>query len=481
MADHPWADDGADVRMAVTVGASSDHFDPDAGALSVVTAEMPSDEGLPVVEMDERQGRIHADLTTGADVTAAEKLAANADLSSFGVMVSGRAFIVGSRGEAETLGLGTYAGSEEIIRPTLNGKDLANPPRERFILDTFGLEEDELREQHPAVYERLLRDVKPERAKKRRKAHRVYWWLHGEKRPSMRRALAGLDRYIATPETAKHRLFQFLPISVLPEHKIIAFGSDDAYHLGVLSSRIHTTWADAAGGNLGVGNDSVYNTTRCFQPFPFPAATPEQQTAIRTLGDAIDAHRKARQHEQPRLGLTDLYNAASAIRAGRVLTEREQKHATQGHGHTLADLHRRLDAAVLDAYAWSDLDPETPAFAQKLLARLVALNAQRAREESEGHVRYLRPAFQSPGAAQVGFVLPPEEYPVYEAATLRPWPTGQADQFVAVRQTVSALSTGTAADIASRFRGAGPKTVAPILDTLTSLGLLRHSAGNYAA
>ena len=359
----------------------------------------------------------------GADVTGAEQLEASANLSSFGVMVSGRAFIVADRGEAESLGLGTYPGSEEVIRPTLNGKDLANPPRERFIIDTFGLDEDELREQHPAVYERLLREVKPERAKKRRKAHRVYWWLHGEKRPSMRRSLEGLDRYIATPETAKHRLFQFLPISVLPEHKIIAIGSDDAYHLGVLSSRVHTTWSDAAGGNLGVGNDSVYNTTRCFQPFPFPAATDEQQANIRTLGEAIDAHRKARQHEHPSLGLTDLYNAVEAIRAGRDLTAKEHKHATSGHAHTLADLHRRLDTAVLHAYGWPDLAPESSAFPQQVLTRLVALNAARAEEEARGNVRYLRPAFQNPDAAdQSALTLPSGQTPTATQTPTAPSP-----------------------------------------------------------
>ena len=328
IADHPWADDGADVRMAVTVGASSHDFDPEAGVLAVVTAERASEDGLPAVELDQQTGRIHADLTVGADVTAAEPLQANADLSSFGVMVSGRGFLA-EREEAEALGLGRYEGSESVIRPTLNGRDLTRPPRDRFILDTFGYQEDELREQHPAVYERLLRDVKPLRDENRRRSYRELWWLHAERRPSLRSALDGLDRYIVTPETTRHRLFQFVDAKVLPEHGVNVIALDDAYHLGILSSRAHGAWASAAGGRLGVGNDERYNNSRCFQPFPFPTATDEQQTAIRQLGGAIDAHRKARQHEHPKLGLTDLYNAVEAIRAGRDLTAKEHKHATQ--------------------------------------------------------------------------------------------------------------------------------------------------------
>jgi hypothetical protein len=42
---------------------------------------------------------------------------------------------------------------------------------------------------------------------------------------TMRTALGGLARYIATVETAKHRTFQFLDASVLPDNKLIAIAS----------------------------------------------------------------------------------------------------------------------------------------------------------------------------------------------------------------------------------------------------------------
>ena len=479
--NHPWVDDGADVRMAVTVGVRASEFDAGAGRLATVASETPTDGGVPDVELAEAVGEVHADLTVGADVTQAEKLEANASLSSFGVMVSGRAFLV-ERKEAAGLGLGEVAGIDRVLRPTLNGKDLTNPPRDRLIIDTFGLDEDELREGFPAVYERLLRDVKPERQTKRRKAHRVYWWLHGEKRPSMRKALDGLDRYIATPETAKHRLFQFLPAEVLPEHKVIAIGLDDGYHLGVLSSRVHGAWAVAAGGKLGVGNDPVYNTTKCFQPFPFPTPTDGQTEEIRRLGDAIDVHRKTRQAAHPGLGLTDLYNAVEALRAGRELDEAEERAADAGLAHTLLDLHRQLDWAVLEAYGWGDLDAEAKTFEGAVLDRLVALNAERREEERQGVVRYLRPSFQDPDAtSQAGLALPAVAAPEPEAAEPRPWPSGMAAQTVAVRQAVAALGSADASGVAARFRGAGPKTVAPVLETLAELGLVRAEDGVFVA
>ena len=55
----------------------------------------------------------------------------------------------------------------------------------------------------------------------------------------------------------------------------------------------------------------------------------------------------------------------------------------------LKDLHDRLDAAVAAAYGWPVDLPD-----DELLARLVALNAERAAEEARGTIRWLRPEYQ---------------------------------------------------------------------------------------
>ena len=84
--------------------------------------------------------------------------------------------------------------------------------------------------------------VKPERDSNARASYRNNWWIFGEPRRAFRPALAGLPRYIATVETSKHRFFQFLDEQVLPDNKLVAIASDDAYVLGVLSSRFHVAW-----------------------------------------------------------------------------------------------------------------------------------------------------------------------------------------------------------------------------------------------
>ena len=217
------------------------------------------------------------------------------------------------------------------------------------------------------------------------------WWLFGEPRRELRPALAGLQRYIATVETAKHRFFVFLDGSILPDNMLVAIGSDDAFHLGVLSSRIHVTWALRAGGWLGVGNDPRYSKSRCFDPFPFPDCNDTLKSRIRAVAEELDAHRKARQAEHPGLTLTQMYNVLEKLKAGEALNSEDERIKDQGLVLILKELHETLDALVFEAYGW----PATLSD-EEILERLVALNKQRSIEEKTGKVRWLRPDYQIP-------------------------------------------------------------------------------------
>src|SRR5690606_2215184 len=129
------------------------------------------------------------------------------------------------------------------------------------------LEPAEVRDLAPNVYEHLLQTVRLEREGKADKAFRERWWLFGRTRPEVRSFTREIARYIGTTETAKHRVFQFLPADILPDHMVVAIGSDDAFHLGVLSSRWHVIWTLAQGGTLE--SRPRYSKSRCFDPFPF--------------------------------------------------------------------------------------------------------------------------------------------------------------------------------------------------------------------
>ena len=300
-------------------------------------------------------------------------------------------------------------------------------------------------------------------------------------------ALVGLRRFVVTSRTARHRTFQFLDASFLPETKVLIFAFDDAFHLGVLSSRIHVLFANRVGGWLGVGNDSTYNHSDCLEKFPFSTATVAQQTRIRDLGERLDAHRKRQQAQHPKLTFTDLYNVLEKLRgrdgspsrpgalgeSALPLNAKEQLTHEHGLVTVLRQLHDDLDTAVAEAYAL----PPT-ATDDTILTHLCALNAQRAAEERTGQIRWLRPAFQNPTSTATQTSLATGEAET-TPATAKPagklaWPKTLAEQAQAVRAALAAPTD--AATLAKTFTGAKTDRVEDILETLASLGQARQLA-----
>jgi hypothetical protein len=474
--DHPWvaSADGSDVRIAMTVGAVTDQ----PGTLQTVTRETQSTGAHWDVELTERTGNILPDLTIGADVAGAESLEANEGISNRGVTFVGQGFVIEEK-QARKLGLGEKERIENQIRPVRNGRDLTNRPRGVYAIDLFGLEVDEVRSEYPELYQWVRDRVKPERDQSRRKTYRERWWVFGEPRSDFRDAVQELERFIATPMTAKHRFFTFLDSHIIPDQGLIAIALDDAYYLGVLSSRIHVAWSLAAGGNLGVGNDPRYNNTQCFDPFPFPAATDAQRQRIRTLGEQLDRHRKTRLAAHDDLTMTALYNVLEKERAHEPLEDDERQIHEQGLVGVLKELHDELDAAVAAAYGWDAGLPE-----ETILQRLVDLNAERRAEEEEGHVRYLRPAYQAPEEAQTQAALDLDLDVGGDGAPAEPlaWPSALKDRAQAVRAVMHhADGPLTVEQVARHFHRARRADVRSLLDTLSALGHVEQTdAGAYA-
>ena len=467
--DHPWVDagDGAAVRIAMTVAEAGRA----SGRLLTITEERKGEreaEGRPVTFQIEK-GRIFGNLRVGADVAGAVPLQANEGISSPGVKLHGAGFIV-SPAVARTLGLGTVPRLEDHIRHYRNGRDLTATPRDVMVIDLFGLTEAEVRARFPTVYQYLLDKVKPERDQNNRDSYKRNWWVHGEPRREIRPALGGLPRFIATVETSKHRLFQFLDGSTLPDNMLIAVGSDDASALAVLSSRLHVVWALTAGGRLGYGNDPRYNKSKCFDPFPFPGLTEAQKVRLRHLGEQLDAHRKAQQAAHPKLTLTGMYNVMEKLRAGTRIEGKDREIYDRGLIGILRDLHDQIDAAVAEAYGWpTDLSND------EILQRLVDLNRERVTEEARGLIRWLRPDYQNPTgttAASKGEQSTLDIGPKDGAAKAL-WPKALPEQIAAVRTALSDLGTATPEQIARQFMRGRASTVQPLLESLTALGQAR--------
>lgn len=496
--DHPWVDagDGAAVRIAMTVGTIGN---PSDGKLQLVRSETSSEQDDVDVRLHSKTGRIFADLNLGANVSGAKGLQSHQAINFRGFELGGAGFIV-SQEEATDLGISSTPGLNQIIKPYVNGKDLNQVSRNVKVIDCYGITDSELLEKFPKIYQRLLERVKPEREQNRNRILREKWWLHRGLRSDLRRALNGLSRFIVTVETSKHRTFQFLDSSVFPDNMLVCIASDCSLLHGVLSSRLHVVWALSAGGTLE--DRPRYNKTLCFETFPFPAATPEQEQAIRDAAEKIDAHRKRQQAQHSKLGLTDMYNVLEKLRSGETLTAKDKTINEQGLVSILRELHDTLDKAVFAAYGWDDLANElvglpgatTPlpnkseaqAKAEgELLLRLVELNAQRAAEEAKGHIRWLRPDFQNSAQTtaqqtqeEVGF----EDTEVVTAVAQAKltWPKVMREQIAAVRGSLSAGSMSAQA-IADCFKRSPIKSVQAVLDSLQDMGHVHEENGVYRA
>lgn len=441
--DHPWSLEvhSAAVRIAMTVADQGKN----EGILQECLSRKPNTPGSDQL-CTPQIGRINSMLRIGSDLTTAKPLRANADISYMGIIPVGLGFVL-TPAEMAAYGINQNQ-LPTVVKAYLSGRDLAQQSRARFIIDFFGLSLNDAERDYPRLVQRVIETVKPLRDAAARKNHHDNWWIFGEARPGMRRALAGLKHYIATTETAKHRWFVFMSEEILPDQKIRVIASQDAFLLAVLSSHIHTSWAIAIGGRVGKGNDPVYNTTTCFDPFPFPAATVEQKARIRTLGERLDSFRKERLAEHKSLTMTRMYNVLEKLRSGKALDDKDKDIHEMGLISVLKQIHDELDEAVAEAYGWpNDLTDE------QILENLVALNKERAAEEREGKVRWLRPEFQAPKEVRKDRQIEAELVETESKVAKPNFPKAPGEQVAEVRRMLAAEGKPIkAGELARKFK-----------------------------
>jgi hypothetical protein len=158
---------------------------------------------------------------------------------------------------------------------------------------------------------------------------------------------------------------------------------------------VHEAWADFFGATFK--DDPRYNVADCFEPFPFPVKT-GWEADFETGGREYYQFREALMRRNSE-GLTKTYNQFHDPSEDDPAVLR------------LRELHNAMDRAVLDAYSWTDIPTNCEFFAEfdeeededesgrprrkkyryrwpdeirdKVLARLLELNRQRALEEGQ--------------------------------------------------------------------------------------------------
>lgn len=371
----------------------------DAGTAVRVSLVCFGNNGLTTTRLaNEPVAVIHVDLTASTDaddvldLTQAKPLIANKNKSFFGLCLAGP-FKVGTATALAWLketGNPNKRPNSDVVRPIYNGSDITRRWAGNWVVDFSGMEQAEAAD-YLAPFAHVEAMVKPSRVNNNRAARAEKWWQHGEKRPGMRAAFAGLTHYIATPETAKHRFFVRFSVQVAPEHSLIVFPREDDTTLGILSSRIHCIWALLVGGTLE--DRPRYNASLTFETFPFPSdfdlntrvvSESESFQNISVAATDLNAWRETWLNPE---GWLDWVQTEEERIAGFPLRPIPKlEHAAAWKKRTLTNLynempaglrlrHEKLDAAVAQAYGWNDYTPDMPDV--EILQRLLQLNLQR--------------------------------------------------------------------------------------------------------
>jgi hypothetical protein len=313
--------------------------------------------------------------------------------------------------------------NSDLIFPYIGGEEVNNDPwhaHRRFVIDYFDrplerrvLSEtweemdgrarmaalrtgivpadypDEVATDWPDLLEIVRRQVKPERDKQKRKALRIRWWQFAEKQRGLRKAIASLPFVLGTNcGAAPHLAIARMPTGAVFAHTLTVFAFPGFAPFGVLQSRVHEVWARFFASSMK--DDLRYTPSDCFETFPFPG-TFNMSAAVEAAGQSYHDHRAALMIARNE-GMTKTYN--------RFHDQGETAEDVQ----RLRELHAAMDRAVLEAYGWHDLATRaTPIFLDEtneddhtyqgrlfwpsdlrdeVLARLLALNAERHAEET---------------------------------------------------------------------------------------------------
>jgi hypothetical protein len=347
-------------------------------------------------------------------------LAANAGKSFIGSYVLGMGFTFD---DTDKKGIATpiaemrrlieeHPENAEAILPYIGGEEMNDSPTQafhRYVIDFFDRPLEECEERWPDLTSIVRAKVFDERQKQTRVALKERWWQYAEKRPGLRAAVKKVDRVIAVSRVGQRLSFAFLPSGLIHSDSLVVFPMESNAAFGALQSRPHEAWARFFASSMK--DDLRYSPSDCFETFPLPVDW-EQGAALEATGAAYDEFR-ARLMVETDTGLTATYNR---------FHDPDERSADIAK---LRELHTEMDRAVLEAYGWTDIPTECvfqldyeiddddtgrrkkpwryrwpDEVHDEVLARLLALNAERAAEDQRSGAAAIAAPTKKPVAAR---------------------------------------------------------------------------------
>jgi hypothetical protein len=280
------------------------------------------------------------------------------------------------------------------VFPYIVGEDLNKSPQHssiRFVIQLSDLETEREVQDFPALYRIVKEKVYPERMKLGANPNNVplrrRWWAYQAHRPELYKTIRSLSKVICASRVSPHMSFCMIEPDVIFSEAVVVIADERIPTFAVLQSRVHELWARFLASSLK--DDLRYTPSDCFETFPFPPCF-EMNANVEAGGLVYSTERAALMvaHSE---GMTKTYNRF------------HDRNETAEDIQRLRELHAAMDCAVFEAYGWRDLaaraapifldetneDDHTyqgrlfwsSDFRDEVLARLLALNAERQAEE----------------------------------------------------------------------------------------------------
>jgi hypothetical protein len=279
-----------------------------------------------------------------------KSLMANADKSFIGSYVLGMGFTFDdtnpdatSIAEMQRL-IAENPKNVDRIFPYIGGEEVNSSPthaHHRYVINFGEMSEQEARE-YPDLIKIIEEKVKPQRNSLKRDAYRLRWWQYAEKQSALYRAIAPFNRVLVIARVSQQGAFTFLSSNIVFSEQLVVFVDQRYSFFCLLQSRIHEIWARFFSSTLGDG--LRYAPSDCFETFSFPENWETNQN-LEKIGKTYYEYR-AQLMIKNNQGLTETYNRFHNP------DERDTDILK------LRELHDAMDRAVLDAYGWSDIQPQ---------------------------------------------------------------------------------------------------------------------------
>jgi hypothetical protein len=284
-------------------------------------------------------GGVVAEITSSLDpqsrVTGAPyRLVANMGHSFNGMYVMGTGFVIDSD-EASTW-ITMDRRNKDVLFPYLNGEDLNSRPdcsASRWVIN-FGDMTDHEACRYVIPWDRVEKQVRPQRMEQNDRYGQEYWWRFFRTRPELRDAITNLDRVLVIAQTSRTQMPALVSAHQVLSHMLTVITTDHTSGLALHSSEFQYFWT--ARYSAGLKADLRFFPSDCFENFSQPTHTDRMTAAGGTLDEVRS--RIMQQPANPR-GLTALYNGV----------RNESNH--EPDIACIREIHVEIDEAVREAYA----------------------------------------------------------------------------------------------------------------------------------